>query len=93
MTPALARMRERLDSLIEATAQEIQAQWAREAQEAAEAIEAATSAAAVQAAYQQGRNDREREILALIDGHRQLLARGGVNAISLAALARLIQSE
>lgn len=93
MTPALARMRERLDSLIEAAAAEIQQQQAREAQEAAEAIEAATSAAAVRAAYQQGRDDREREILALIDGHQQLLSRGGVNAISLAALARMIRPE
>lgn len=42
---------------------------------------------AVAAAYEQGRADERRRVLALLQEQRQWLGRGGVNAISLEVLA------
>ena len=71
---------------------EIQAERDAEAAQAAAAIEAASGTAAIAAAYEQGRCDERRRVLALIDTQRSHLARGGVNAISLATLAQLIEA-
>ena len=103
-TAALERLRQRLAPLIEAAAAEAeqelrdataQARAELEQMEAASAraIEYASSTGAVAAAYQQGRVDREREVLALIEEQREMLARGGVNSVSLATLTRRIQGS
>lgn len=42
---------------------------------------------AVAAAYEQGRADERRRVLALLQEQRQWLGRGGVNAVSLEVLA------
>lgn len=92
-TTALERIRANLATLIDAAAAEIQAERDAEAAQAAAAIEAATSTAAVAAAYQQGRRDERRRVLALLETQRNYLARGGVNAISLQTMAQLVEDQ
>lgn len=91
MSPTMQRLRHQLEQLIESAAAEAEAQRLHDQQLAAQAIEEATSATAVGLAYEQGRQDRNREVLTLITEHRQTLARGGVNAISLETLGRIIE--
>ena len=59
--------------------------------QAAQAIEHANSAANTAAAYQQGRENERRRVLALLEAQREALGRGGVNAISLATLKRALE--
>jgi len=90
MSATLERVRQQLNQLIESAAADIEQQRQAEAAQAAQAIEASTGTAAVAAAYDQGRRDKQAEILALINEQREWLGRGGVNAISLDTLARII---
>ena len=87
---ALERTRASIAALIEEAAAEVAAEQKLRDCQAAAAIEYANSAANVSAAYLQGREDERRRILALVQEQREALGRGGVNAISLATLSRLI---
>lgn len=91
MSPTMERLRVQLAQIIETAATEAEAQRLAEQRLAAEAIEHATSSAAIKAAYEQGRHDEQRRALALIQEQRAMLSRGGVNAISLQTLAKLLQ--
>lgn len=86
----LDRLRDQFLSVIESAALEVRAE--AEAREAAvaRAIEEATGTPALAAAYSQGRYDREREIIALLEEQQDTLGRAGLNAISLASLKRRI---
>ena len=87
---ALERLRERLAPLIEEAAQAIRAEAEEREAAIARALEAAQEAPATRTAYQQGRYDREREILALIAEQTDILERSGVHAITLETLSRRI---
>ncbi len=50
-------------------------------------MEQLSQEAAVTAAYEQGRADERRRVLALLQEQREWLGRGGVNSISLEVLA------
>jgi hypothetical protein len=80
---------ERMQALIETAAAEAEAQRL----EAAEAIEAASGAPAIAAAYDQGRRDERRRVLALLEAQREALGKAGLNAISLATLSRSLEVE
>ena len=86
----LDRLREQLASLIESAALEVRAELEQREAAVARAIEDATGTPAVAAAYSQGRYDREREIIALLEEQQDTLGRAGLNAISLASLKRRI---
>jgi hypothetical protein len=88
---AMERLRGGLNDLIATAAAEVERERQQAAAEAALAIEHASSAAAMSGAYQQGREDERRRILALLGLQRETLGRAGLNAISLATLARMIQ--
>jgi hypothetical protein len=87
----MERLRVQLAQIIETAAAEAEAQRMAEQRLAAEAIEQANSSAAIKAAYNQGRHDDRREVLALIQEQRAMLSRGGVNAISLQTLEKRLQ--
>jgi transcription elongation GreA/GreB family factor len=87
MSDTLDRIRIQLDQVIEEAAAAIAAHQA----EAAAAIESITPAAQTAAAYSQGRHDERLRILQLIDEQQQTLAKGGLNALSLATLSRALQ--
>ena len=89
----LDRLREQLASLIESAALEVRAEVEAREAAVARAIEDATGTPAVAAAYSQGRYDREREIIALLEEQQDTLGRAGLNAISLASLKRRISQE
>lgn len=91
MSPTMERLRIQLAQIIETAAAEAEAQSMAEQRLAAEAIEQATSSAAIKAAYNQGRHDKAREVVALIQEQRAMLSRGGVNAISLQTLEKRLQ--
>ena len=93
MSPTMERLRLQLAQIIETAAAEAEAQRMAEQRLAAEAIKQATSSAAIKAAYNQGRHDKAREVVALIQEQRAMLSRGGVNAISLQTLGRLIEGN
>ena len=86
----LERLRQQLNELIEEAALEVRAEAEARDHATAMALEAAQEAPATQAAYRQGRYDREREILALLDEQQEALGKAGMNAISLASLKRRI---
>ena len=86
----LERLRQQLNELIEEAALDARAKAEARDAAIAQAMEAAQEAPATQAAYRQGRYDREREILALLDEQQETLGRAGMNAISLASLKRRI---
>lgn len=92
-TAVLERIRANLAGLIDQAAAEIQAERDAEAAQAAAAIEAASSSTAIAAAYEQGREDERRRVLALLEAQRSYLARGGINAISLATVAQLVEGQ
>lgn len=91
MSPTMERLRVQLAQIIETAAAEAEAQRMAEQRLAAEAIEQASSSAAIKAAYEQGRHDKAREVVALIQEQRAMLSRGGVNAISLQTLEKRLQ--
>ena len=93
MSPTMERLRLQLAQIIESAAAEAEAQRLADQRLAAEAIEQATSSAALDAAYNQGRHDRNREVLTLIQEQRAMLSRGGVNAISLETLEKRLQGS
>ena len=93
MSPTMERLRLQLAQIIETAAAEAEAQRMAEQRLAAEAIEQATSSAAIKAAYEQGRHDKAREVVALIQEQRAMLSRGGVNAISLQTLVNRLQGS
>jgi len=88
---ALERTRASINELIKAAAAEVEADRLERERQAAQAIEHANSAANTAAAYQQGREDERRRVLALLEAQREALGRGGVNAISLATLKRALE--
>ena len=89
----LERLRQQLNELIEEAALDARAEAEARDAAIAQAMEAAQEAPATQAAYRQGRYDREREILALLDEQQETLGRAGLNAVSLASLKRRITTE
>ena len=91
MSEAMEQLRRQLAVVIEEAARAAEAQRMAEQRQAAEAIEYASSSAAIKAAYEQGRYDEQRRTQAMIEAHRAMLGRGGVNAISLSTLAKLLQ--
>jgi hypothetical protein len=86
MSQALEQLRRQLAVVIEEAARSAELQ-----RQAAEAIEHATSSAAVRAAYEQGRRDERHRAQTLIKEHHSMLKGCGVNAISLSAIAKLLQ--
>ena len=91
MIKPLERIRASVCDLIEQAAAELERERLECDRHTAAAIEHATSAAATAAAYQQGRDDERRRIQALLQHQRETLGRGGINAISLATLSRVIE--
>jgi len=87
----LERTRADVCALIEAAAAEVEADRLERERQSAQAIEYANSAANISAAYLQGREDERRRLLALLEAQREALGRGGVNAISLATLKRVVE--
>ena len=87
----MERLRIQLAQIIETAAAEAEAQRMAEQRLAAEAIEQATSSAAIKAAYEQGRHDKAREVVALIQEQRAMLSRAGFTAISLQTLEKRLQ--
>jgi len=88
----LERVRASVCDLIEQAAADLERERIEHDRQAAAAIEHATSSAATAAAYQQGRDDERRRIQALLQHQQQALSRGGINAISLATLSRVIET-
>ena len=77
---AIERMRARMLPLIEAAAAEVAAEHDQLERDAAAAIEHATSTRAIAAAYEQGRRDREREIIGLLTTREQTSGRIGIRS-------------
>lgn len=92
-TAELERIRANLAALINQAAAEIDAEHTAKAAQAAAAIKAASTNTAIAAAYEQGRCDERRRVLALLETQRSYLARGGINAISLATVAQLVEGQ
>lgn len=90
MTGTLERLRQQLAELIESAALEARAEAEEREAATARAMEWATSSAPTAAAYSQGRYDREREIIALLEEQQEQLGRAGLNSVSLASLKRRI---
>jgi hypothetical protein len=79
---ALTRTRQQLDTLL--------ADLEAREQSVAQAAEELTASAAVQAAWQQGGMAQLDRVVALIDHQLDQLSRGGINAIVLTALRRMV---
>jgi hypothetical protein len=79
---ALTRTRQQLDTLL--------ADLEAREQSVAQAAEELTATAAVQAAWQQGGMAERDRVAALIDHQLDQLSRGGINAIVLTALRRMV---
>jgi len=79
---ALTRTRQQLDTLL--------ADLEAREQTVAQAAEELTASAAVQAAWQQGGMAQLDRVVALIDHQLDQLSRGGINAIVLTALRRMV---
>jgi septal ring factor EnvC (AmiA/AmiB activator) len=79
---ALTSTRQQLDALL--------ADLEAREQSVAQAAEQLTESAAVQAAWQQGGAAERDRITALIDHQLEQLTRGGVNALVLTALRRMV---
>ena len=79
---ALTQARQQLDALL--------ADQEQREQSVAQAAELLTATAAVQAAWQQGGMAERDRVAALIDHQLDQLSRGGVNAIVLTALRRMV---
>ena len=79
---ALTQARHQLDTLL--------ADLEAREQSVAQAAEELTASAAVQAAWQQGGMAERDRVLLLIDYQLDQLSRGGVNAIVLTALRRMV---
>jgi hypothetical protein len=79
---ALTRTRQQLDDLL--------ADLEAREQSVAQAAEELTATAAVQAAWQQGGMAQLDRVVALIDHQLDQLSRGGINAIVLTTLRRMV---
>jgi hypothetical protein len=79
---ALTRTRQQLDDLL--------ADLEAREQSVAQAAEELTATAAVQAAWQQGGMAERDRVAALIDHQLDQLSRGGINAIVLTTLRRMV---
>ena len=79
---ALTQARQQLDALL--------ADLEQREQSVAQAAEELTASAAVQAAWQQGGMAERDRVAALIDHQLDQLSRGGVNALVLTALRRMV---
>ena len=79
---ALTQARQQLDTLL--------ADLEAREQSVAQAAEELTASAAVQAAWQQGGMAERDRVAALIDHQLDQLSRGGINAIVLTALRRMV---
>ena len=101
-SPALERARQQLAELIEAAELEIEQAAQRAAiqaraeaeamqQAAAQAMEDLSVDNAVRSAYEQGRRDKQLQVLALISEQSHMLGRAGFNSLSLTTLKRRIE--
>jgi hypothetical protein len=79
---ALTRTRQQLDTLL--------ADLEAREQSVAQAAEELTESAAVQAAWQQGGAAERDRVVMLIDHQLDQLSRGGINAIVLTTLRRMV---
>ena len=79
---ALTRTRQQLDDLL--------ADLEAREQSVAQAAEDLTASAAVQAAWRQGGMAERDRVAALIDHQLDQLSRGGINAIALTTLRRMV---
>jgi hypothetical protein len=79
---ALTQARQQLDTLL--------AELEAREQSVAQAAEELTATAAVQAAWQQGGAAQLDRVVALIDHQLDQLSRGGINAIVLTTLRRMV---
>ena len=79
---ALTQARQQLDTLL--------ADLEQREQFVAQAAEELTASAAVQAAWQQGGMAQLDRVVALIDHQLDQLSRGGINAIVLTTLRRMV---
>lgn len=79
---ALTRTRQQLDSLLTELADREQA--------VAQATEQLSQDSAVQAAWRQGATAERRRVVSLIDHQLNQLQRGGVNALVVSALRRMV---
>jgi hypothetical protein len=79
---ALTQARQQLDTLL--------AELEAREQSVAQAAEELTASAAVQAAWQQGGMAERDRVAALIDHQLDQLSRGGINAIVLTTLRRMV---
>jgi hypothetical protein len=79
---ALTQARQQLDTLL--------ADLEAREQSVAQAAEELTASAAVQAAWQQGGMAQLDRVVALIDHQLDQLSRGGINAIVLTTLRRMV---
>jgi hypothetical protein len=79
---ALTRTRQQLDDLL--------ADLEAREQSVAQAAEELTASAAVQSAWQQGGMAQLDRVVALIDHQLDQLSRGGINAIVLTTLRRMV---
>jgi hypothetical protein len=79
---ALTRTRQQLDDLL--------ADLEAREQSVAQAAEELTASAAVQAAWQQGGMAERDRVAALIDHQLDQLKRGGINAVVLTTLRRMV---
>ena len=79
---ALTQARQQLDTLL--------AELEAREQSVAQAAEELTATAAVQAAWQQGGMAQLDRVVALIDHQLDQLSRGGINAIVLTTLRRMV---
>jgi hypothetical protein len=79
---ALTQARQQLDDLL--------ADLEAREQSVAQAAEELTASAAVQAAWQQGGMAERDRVAALIDHQLDQLSRGGINAIVLTTLRRMV---
>jgi hypothetical protein len=78
----LTRTRQQLDDLL--------ADLEAREQAVAQAAEELTATAAVQAAWQQGGDAERNRVVMLIDHQLDQLKRGGINAVVLATLRRMV---
>jgi len=86
----LAFVRKRLEVILSDAAADIDAVQQQREHQLAQAMEALSQESACQAAYRDGRQDERHRCLCLIDDHLHTLRRGGMNAIALEAVRKVV---
>jgi hypothetical protein len=90
MSNPLEIARQRLEAIISDAAANIDAVQQQREQQLAQAMENLSQESACQAAYRDGRQDERHRCLCLIDDHLHTLRRGGMNAIALEAVRKVV---